>query len=292
MFCESCGKEIPDDSKFCEYCGNPVIFDNFEFFDDYDSSIEERINDYPNIDSHIEKQKSEKNNNIPKRRFNIKRMAIVFILLLIVFVGFSFASNILKEKPRVDPNISTNLPASIPSNDPLLEDATELEKSPSSLDTSSQTSFTDINEGDFAWYFDLDFMDVPLNSSELQYAAILGEWKVMAINYESETAEIYYSFANMEEYNSLEGARNTSLSLKHQFVEYEGEIYPFDEEDSKDMILGYYDDGLLELFITDEKIVDSVFWEKDGKNYGQGYYFRDHDNDGIGDLELIMAFVR
>ncbi len=25
MFCEKCGKEIPDDSKFCRYCGNSVV---------------------------------------------------------------------------------------------------------------------------------------------------------------------------------------------------------------------------------------------------------------------------
>ena len=24
MFCSSCGKQIPDGSRFCEYCGNPV----------------------------------------------------------------------------------------------------------------------------------------------------------------------------------------------------------------------------------------------------------------------------
>lgn len=25
MFCTNCGKQIPDDSKFCEYCGKPVL---------------------------------------------------------------------------------------------------------------------------------------------------------------------------------------------------------------------------------------------------------------------------
>lgn len=25
MFCESCGKNIPDESRFCEYCGSKVI---------------------------------------------------------------------------------------------------------------------------------------------------------------------------------------------------------------------------------------------------------------------------
>ena len=24
MFCEKCGKEIPDSTKFCPYCGAPV----------------------------------------------------------------------------------------------------------------------------------------------------------------------------------------------------------------------------------------------------------------------------
>lgn len=25
MFCTNCGKEIPDESKFCKYCGNRII---------------------------------------------------------------------------------------------------------------------------------------------------------------------------------------------------------------------------------------------------------------------------
>ena len=34
MFCEKCGKEIPDDSKFCRYCGNSVVpYDDHENYE-------------------------------------------------------------------------------------------------------------------------------------------------------------------------------------------------------------------------------------------------------------------
>lgn len=28
MYCVSCGEQIPDDSRFCEFCGNPVEDDS------------------------------------------------------------------------------------------------------------------------------------------------------------------------------------------------------------------------------------------------------------------------
>ena len=30
MYCKECGKEIPDDAKYCSICGTPVKLDNAE----------------------------------------------------------------------------------------------------------------------------------------------------------------------------------------------------------------------------------------------------------------------
>lgn len=31
MFCQNCGQEIPDDSRFCDYCGQPQqVYDGQE----------------------------------------------------------------------------------------------------------------------------------------------------------------------------------------------------------------------------------------------------------------------
>ena len=50
MYCESCGKNIPDESRFCEYCGSKVIPISVEYSageindeTDYDQDIKEEI---------------------------------------------------------------------------------------------------------------------------------------------------------------------------------------------------------------------------------------------------------
>lgn len=68
--------------------------------------------------------------------------------------------------------------------------------------------------------------------------------------------------------------------------------YFYAEEDSTDMVLCSYGEGILQMALAYDKVLDVIFWEKEGKQYGQRYLFRDDDNDGFADLVFSLAFVR
>lgn len=151
-----------------------------------------------------------------------------------------------------------------------------------------------INEDDFNWHFEEYYYEIPEGAVELSYMDILGEWKLMAVNYLPDTEEIHYSSAVISEYSpdSTHMGANTSVLLTHQYTKYDGEKYFYDEEDSTDMVLCSYGEGILQMALGDDKVLDVIFWEKEGKQYGQSYLFRDDDNDGFADLVFSLAFVR
>ena len=70
MYCRKCGKEINDDSEFCQYCGNAV-------FDKSDSTISE---------NNVETKNKNDIKNINKRNNISKRSVILFSFIIIVLL--------------------------------------------------------------------------------------------------------------------------------------------------------------------------------------------------------------
>ena len=72
MYCVHCGKEIPDGSEFCSYCGKPQIISKIKEFSDAE----------PKYTS-----KSKKTHNYLRRFWWIVISAIIVCVMLIVFIG-------------------------------------------------------------------------------------------------------------------------------------------------------------------------------------------------------------
>ncbi|MGB4439557.1 MAG: zinc ribbon domain-containing protein [Sedimentibacter sp.] len=282
MFCESCGKNIPDDSRFCEYCGSKVTVEADT------SPKEETITENSDYVSVIKREEEavHSNNVIPKKSGFVKKAAILIIAAAaVIFGGFSLISQLLKEDPKTESNAL---------NDVSRGNSGKSEPEQPSENPPVQDSFILISEEDFEWYSIASYDQMPEGASALSYMDILGEWKVMAVNYVSEPAESYFSIGIVEEYSPSENdiGANTSVTLMHQYIEVKEEKHFFDEDNSTDMVLCSYGEGVLEMVLGDDKILDIIFWEKEGKQYGQSHLYRDDDNDGFADLITSVAFVR
>lgn len=254
MYCEKCGQQIPDDSKFCEFCGAPIRGIEKSKVVEPDLPIEEPI---------VKKVKPIQTIKEPKPKPKSKLLFIIMLLIL-VGVGGYFVLNFLGMGDLI-----TNLPNLILGK----SDASEVP-----------------TRDDFNWYVPMSYDEVPTDGTQLMYEDILGEWKIMVVNYISVPEETYFSTVDLKENASSEF--NTTLDFTHHYIEYDGEEYPFEGEDAKDLLYGYFGDGYLTLPLGDDKIAWVIFWAKDGHEYGQSHIYSDWDNDGIADLTTAVLFTR
>lgn len=306
MYCESCGKKIPDDSRFCEYCGsqvNPEIvihseedIDNGKHYEqenkqDYEQEIEEEY-DYDYEETPM-----------PKKSGLIKSLSIFLVLAIVLVGGYKLISQFIGKNPeQILENSNKPSMASESRNDQASNNApgniapenNAPENNTSGNNVPVANNSVTINEDDFNWHFEEYYYEIPDGAAELSYKDILGEWKLMAVNYLPDTEEIHFSTAVISEYSPDEAhmGANTSVFFKHQYTKFDGEKYYYDEEDSEDMVLCSYGEGILQMALGDDKVMDVIFWEREGKQYGQSYLFKDDDNDGFADLVFSMAFVR
>ena len=304
MFCESCGKNIPDESRFCEYCGSEVIPESVIYSqEDIDNNIhsEQESASYnkqkrgSRYDQEIEKEYEYPRTPKPKKSGLIKKAAAFLVLAVVLVGGYSLLRQFIGKNPEriVENSAKPSMGReSIPQEEQPPANDPENYGPENNLPAANDSVI--INEDDFNWHFEEYYYEIPDGAIELSYMDILGEWKLMAVNYLPDTEEIHYSSAVISEYSpdSAHMGANTSVLLTHQYTKYDGEKYFYDEEDSTDMVLGSYGEGILQMALADDKVMDVIFWEKEGKQYGQSYLFRDDDNDGFADLVFSMAFVR
>jgi len=294
MFCESCGKNIPDESKFCEYCGSKVIPESV-------INSEEEIDKGTHYEEEIEEEYEYEKTAIPKKSEKKKKAAILTVLAAVLIGGYSVISQFLNMDPEKKPEKTVE-----ESNNPSMGSGSWNDQPSSNVpennapgnnvieNNASENNASTINEDDFKWHFEEYNYQVPEGAVELSYMDILGEWKLMAVNHLLDAEEIHFSTAVISEYSPDEAhiGVNTSVLFMHQYTKFGGEKYFYDEEDSTDMVLCSYGEGILQMALADDKVLDVIFWEKEGKQYGQSYLFRDDDNDGFADLVFSIAFVR
>jgi hypothetical protein len=93
MFCESCGKNIPDESRFCEYCGSEVIPESVIYSqEDIDNNIhsEQESASYnkqkrgSRYDQEIEKEYEYPRTPKPKKSGLIKKAAAFLVLAVVL----------------------------------------------------------------------------------------------------------------------------------------------------------------------------------------------------------------
>ena len=301
MYCRTCGKNIPDDSRFCEYCGSPVLGKNIE---------EERVAAWPE-ETERRMADSERDEGAygqdfppwteggdgssgsgPKKKSNsLKIIALFAALILFSLGGYGLLQNftgIGKQNKPVSAGSSSAEEAGSEVGDRKMEskDGAKVHGDGGSSD--------DLEEADFQWRKQVDYYRIPEGGQALSYREILGEWKLMAVNYLPDTEEQHFSYATIGEYipDQAHMGANTSLALKHQYTQYDGEKYYFDEEDATDLVLASFGEGILQIALAEDKVMDVLFWEKDGKQYGHSYLFRDDDQDGFADLVFSMSFIR
>ncbi len=276
MFCESCGKNIPVESKFCEHCGSEVIPESVVH-------SEEDIDKSMHYEQEIEEKYEYAKTVMPKKSGLIKKAAILVALVVVLIGGYSLISQFIGQNDQP----SYNAPESkVPEN--------SVPKNKTSNNAPTYNESVTIDEDDFNWHFEEYYYEIPEGALELSYMDILGEWKLMAVNYMTDIEEIHFSSAVISEYSPDEAhmGANTSVFFTHQYTKFGEEKYFYDEEDSIDMVLCSYGEGILQMALADDKVLDVIFWEKEGKQYGQSYLFRDDDNDGFADLVFSIAFVR
>ena len=254
MHCESCGKQIPDDSKFCEFCGTAVKA----------KAIVKPIIEAKQAEKHV--RKPAKPTPIKETQSKSKFKLFPILLIALIGAGVYFAVSMLGTENLFSK--ITDLPNTLFGKDKELgEPARE----------------------DFDWYVPMSYDEVPQGGTALDYDDILGTWKFMVVNYQSIPEETYFSTAVLSEHNS---EFNTAVDLTHHFVEYDGEQYPFEGDEAIDLLYANYSDGYLVLALSDDRIAEIIFWKKDGREYGQGHIYSDWDNDGIADLVNVLLFTR
>jgi len=300
MFCESCGKNIPDESRFCEHCGSEVIPESIiHSEEDIDKSI--------HYEQEIEEEYEYAKTAMPNKSGLIIKAAILVVLAAVIIGGYSLISQFIGNNSENNPEKTieqTNNPSfsseskneqpfyNVPGNK-APENSVPGNNVPEN-NAPTDNNYVTIDEDDFNWHFEEYYYEIPEGAVELSYMDILGEWKLMAVNYLTDLEEIHFSTAVISEYSPKEAhmGANTSVFFTHQYTKFDGEKYFYDEEDSTDMVLCSYGEGILQMALADDKVLDVIFWEKERKQYGQSYLFRDDDNDGFADLVFSIAFVR
>lgn len=269
MYCVSCGEQIPDDSRFCEFCGNPIEDDPTPvlFEEKVEDSREEQTTSM-NTNSEAKREVEEKVvkdvRSYDKPRSNIR--ILPFILIAILLVGGYLVVKALSGNQGS--NIS-DLPGTIIGEDEQDDSVTR---------------------EDFSWYVPASYDEVPEGGVSLAQEDILGAWKVMTVNYVSEPEEAFFSTLTLK--NNTSTDLNTAVEFLHHYVEYDGETYPFEGDDARDLLYANFEDGILYLALGDDRLAMILFWEKGGKEYGQSHIYSDWDNDGMADLVNVMLFVR
>lgn len=251
MYCESCGKQIPDDSRFCEFCG---------------TAIKVKSDVKPVVEKKVSKPELKPTKSKPIQVTKPKSKFKLFPILLVAIIGAGVYFGI-----------------SMLGTDDLFSKLTDLPNSLFGKEISEPV------REDFEWYVPMSYDEIPQGGSALNYDDILGAWKLMVINTQSIPEESYFSTAVLSEQAS---ELNTAVNLTHHFVEYDGEQYPFEGEEAKDLLYANYTDGLLILPLSDDRIAEVIFWKKDGQEYGQSHIYADWDNDGIADLVNVLLFTR
>ena len=263
MYCVSCGEQIPDDSRFCEFCGNPIEDDPtpVPFEEKVEESREEQTTsmktnsetkEYMNREVKGKGVKDARSYDKPRSKIRI----FPFILIAILLVGGYLVVKALSGDQGS--NIS-DLPGTIIGKDE--ED-------------------NSVTREDFSWYVPASYDEVPEGGVPLAQEDILGAWKVMTVNYVSEPEEAFFSTLTLK--NNTSTDLNTAVEFLHHYVEY----------DARDLLYADFEDGILYLALGDDRLAMILFWEKGGKEYGQSHIYSDWDNDGMADLVNVMLFVR
>ena len=259
MYCGSCGKPTPDDSRFCEFCGSPM---------QEKSADADELND--RSDAAEQRAYDGEQNARQKPRARIKILPI--LLVAAIAVGGIMAVNSLKGE----------------------EGILEISDIPSMI-RGKTVSEKDITEDDFSWYVPASYDEVPKGGKTLPYKDILGVWKVMAVNHVSEPEETFFSTVTIKENSSAaeKGKNlNTAVEFTHHFVEFNGEKSALKGDEAKDLLYANYEDEVLIMALGDDRLAEIIFWENNKKQYGQSHVYADWDNDGIGDLVNVLLFIR
>jgi hypothetical protein len=121
MFCESCGKNIPDESRFCEYCGSEVIPESVIYSqEDIDNNIhsEQESASYNKqkrglrYDQEIEKEYEYPRTPKPKKSGLIKKAAAFLVLAVVLVGGYSLLRQFIGKNPeRIVENSIAAIPA-------------------------------------------------------------------------------------------------------------------------------------------------------------------------------------
>lgn len=275
MYCESCGKQIPDDSRFCEFCGSPVKDGSNEgSYDDSDEGMvsyaAEEVNEDLNEKNKASKKRDRKigesgYGSYGKQRSRIRVLPV--ILVAVIAAGGYWAVRTFGGDIGIP-----DIPGII---------------------LGKEDGGKEISKDDFSWYVAASYDEVPQGGEALSYKDILGQWKVMAVNHVSEPHETFFSTAVIRENTSKdEKTLDTAVEFTHHYVEFDGEKSEFEGDDAKDLLYANFEDGYLSMALGDDRLAEIIFWEKDGKEYGQSHIYSDWDKDGIADLVNVLLFVR
>lgn len=254
MYCESCGKQILDDSKFCEFCGTPVKAKT-------------------NAKVVVEERQAEKTVRKPLTPSPIKETrpkpkSKLFPILLVAVIGAGVYFAVSMFGPDALLSKLTDLPNIILGKDKELGEPVR---------------------ADFDWYVPMSYDEVPQDGTALDYDDILGAWKLMVVNYQAIPEESFFSTVVL---TKQAAEFNTAVAFTHHYIEYDGEQYPFETDEAKDLFYANYTNGYLVLALSDDRIAEIIFWKKDGQEYGQSHIYSDWDNDGIADLVNVLLFTR
>lgn len=117
----------------------------------------------------------------------------------------------------------------------------------------------------------------------------------MAVNYVTEPEEIFFSTVVLKENSTKtdEGKTlNTAVEFTHHYVEFDGEKSEFEGDEGKDLLYANFENEYLSMALGDDRVAEIIFWEYDGKEYGQSHIYLDWDKDGIANLENVLLFAR
>jgi len=87
MFCNNCGKQIPDDAKFCDYCGTPIIKNNMSYSDQTGQLQGEQF------DQNTQPQKQGGNGGLIAVIITLTALILIVILCVLLFITPGWLKN-------------------------------------------------------------------------------------------------------------------------------------------------------------------------------------------------------
>lgn len=190
MFCNNCGKQIPDDAKFCDYCGTPIVKNNMSYSDQTGQLNQSgqlyntgQLNQTGQLqggqfDQNVQLQKQGRNSGPIAAIIAVTAVILIAILCVLLFVTPGWLKKDDNSSKRRRDKTTEEVASTDTTESTTMDSDEKIVAAAESFSTDKTPIVTD-----FEWYTSGVRFDGPQSEAEYitDYRLAEGGWKMMMI---------------------------------------------------------------------------------------------------------------